>query len=132
MEITVTHEQARVPVTVLHLKGNFDTSSADLLVQQVEKEMQAGGKDMLVDLTEVPYMSSAGLRAINSVYKMVRGTTTPEGEAAIHKGVADGSYKAPHLKLLNPNKNVKEVLHMTGYDMFIEIHQHMKEALASY
>jgi hypothetical protein len=34
--------------------------------------------------------------------------------------------------LLKPSKSVAEVLRMSGYDMFLEIHQDLKKAIASF
>ena len=48
------------------------------------------------------------------------------------KGLRDGTFKSPHLKLVAPNPTVHEVLKVSGFDMYLEIHRNLKEALASF
>ena len=127
MEFKVTQEQGRVPVTVIHLNG--DLRSDEELTQKAKEAFEAGARDILLDLTDVRFMSSAGLRALHAIFTMLR---EDKSEEEINKGIAAGTYKSPHFKLLNPNKNVKEVLGLTGYDMFLDIHTNTKEAIASF
>ena len=48
------------------------------------------------------------------------------------QGLRDGTFKSPHLKLVNPTRHVREVLSMAGLDMFLEIYPNLKDALASF
>ena len=130
MDIVVSQEQGKVPVTVFHLKGPFVWDEE--LIAQAQKAFAAGGRNILVDLTEVPYMSSQGLRALHSLYMLLRTDAPGESNAAVSAGVSAGTYTSPHLKLLKPSKSVAEVLRMSGYDMFLEIHQDLKKAIASF
>ena len=77
-------------------------------------------------------MSSAGLRVLHTIFIMLRSDVPEENDAAVRKGLADGTFKSPHLKLLNPSKNNREVLRTAGFDMFLEIHDDLKQAVASF
>jgi len=44
----------------------------------------------------------------------------------------DGTFKSPHLKLLNPQPAVQQALRMAGFDMFLETHANLEEAVASF
>ena len=132
MEISITREQGRVPVTVLHVKGDVNVATADQFRAQVQQAYDDGARDILIDLTQVSLVSSAGLRVLQDIFNMLRSESPQESDAAMRKGLADGTFKSPHLKLLNPNKNVRQVLHMAGFDMFLEIHEDLKEAVASF
>ena len=128
MEITSTQENGRVPVTRFAISGSFNRDEP--LLPMAQAAFEDGARNMLIDLSETVFISSAGLRALHSIYVLLRDQAeTPE---AVNKGLRDGSYHSPHLKILNPNKNVLEVLKMAGYDMFIEIHDDLSRALASY
>jgi anti-anti-sigma factor len=131
MEITISDQQGRVPVTVLHVKGKVTAQTADQLQAQAQQAHDDGARDMLIDLADVELLSSSGLRALHNIFNMMRGDSPEESDQAIRKGLADGSYKSPHLKLLKPQKHVREALKMTGYDMFLEIHGNLKDAIAS-
>jgi len=131
MDIIVTKEQARVPVTVLTLKGRLDASSHEQFRATAEKEIENGARQMAIDFSNVDYMSSAGIRAINQIFDLLRPHTT-SSEEAMQQGVRDGSYKSPNLKLANPKPAVIESMKMVGLDMFLEIHPDLKSALAAF
>ena len=102
MELTVSQEQGRVPVAVMHVKGNIDSTSYQEFQTCAEKLIAEGAKNLLIDLHDVPYMSSAGLRSLNQLYNKLREGS--ENKDAVSKGVTAGTYKSPHLKLLSPNR----------------------------
>ncbi|HXF61989.1 MAG TPA: STAS domain-containing protein [Caldilineaceae bacterium] len=127
MEIEVSREQGRVPVSVLRLKGAL--ISEEELQQRAKEEYDAGARYMLLDLSDVPYMASAGLRALHFIYSLLR----PSGDAAeARKGLVEGTYTSRHLKLLKPSKHAQEALQVAGYDMFIESFQDRAQAIASF
>lgn len=130
MEITVSHEQARVPVAVLHLQGSL--VAEEELQETAQKLYDSGVRNMLIDLTHVPYIASAGLRALHYIYRLLRTDAPGESDETVKRGIAAGTWTAPHLKLLNPTHPALEVLKMTGYDMFLEIHRDRKKAIASF
>jgi len=130
MEIAVSQEQGRVPVTVMHVKGNVDSDSYLQFQSAVLDMVNNGAHNILLDLKDVPYMSSAGLRALNVIYNALR--EKDENSDQVSKGVTAGTYKSPHLKLLSPSKRVMETLKMSGFDMFLEIHSNLKNAIASF
>lgn len=131
MEITVSQPEAHVPVTVVHLSGNLDSASYEQLQTRANGLINAGTRNLLLDLSGVPYMSSAGLRALNSIYKQLREDSA-ESNQAVAKGLSAGTYKSRHLKLLNPTRRVLETLKMSGMDMVLDIHHSLKDALASF
>ncbi|MFZ5902845.1 MAG: STAS domain-containing protein [Chloroflexota bacterium] len=130
MEILVSQEQGRVPVTVFKVKGNIDSATYQQLAAQARQAFEGGMKNLLLDLSEAPYVSSAGIRALNDMILMLK--TSAESDEAMNKGIADGSFKSPHVKLLNPNRNVAEVLRLAGMDMLLEVHQDYRHAIASF
>jgi anti-anti-sigma factor len=133
MDITVSHEQGRVPVTVFRIKGDLNMATSEQLRTEARQAFESGARNLLLDLSDVPYMSSAGIRTLNDIFSLLRVKDAPnESDEALRKGLSDGTFKSPHLKLLNPNRNVLEVLNMAGVDMFLEIHRNLKEAVASF
>jgi anti-anti-sigma factor len=132
MEITTTQEQGRVPVTVFHLKGELDAVFAEQLRQQGREAIASGTRYLLLDLAEVPYIASAGLRAFQEFFTLLREGSEDEGDKDIHQGLRDGTYKSPNLKLLNPTRHAVEALSTAGFDMFLEIHHNLRDAVASF
>lgn len=132
MDINVTQEQGRVPVAVLHVAGNTDSASADELEKKVVELIDGGARYLVLDLSKVPYMSSAGLRVLQTAFTKLRSMSASESDKEMYRQIADGSFKSPHLKLLNPTKEVLEVLRMSGFDMLVSIERDLKTAVASF
>lgn len=132
MDIVVSQEQGRVPVTVFRIKGRLDAASRDKLQAQAQQAIAAGKRNLLIDLSGVDFMSSAGLHALHQILDLLRADLSPEDNEAMKKGLRDGTYKSPNLKLLNPNPHVLQTLQIAGFDMFLEIHHNLKDAVASF
>jgi hypothetical protein len=130
VEITVSQAQGRVPVTVFHIKGAI--TSNEELEQQARAAFDGGMRNLLLDLSDVPYMATSGLRALHSIYTLLRSDRSDESDEAVRIGIASGTFVSPHLKLLKPSPHVLQALKVAGYDMFLEIHRDHKRALASF
>jgi len=124
--------QGRIPVAVIHLKGQIDASTYEQFQASAEKAYQDGARSLLLDLSEVSFISSAGLRALHNIYKLYNDNPSKESSEAIKKGLSDGTYKARQLKLLNPQEDVFKVLKMAGFDMYLDIFHSQKEAISAF
>jgi anti-anti-sigma factor len=134
MEIKVSKESARVPVTVLHVDGNIDSSTYDKFQSTAKQIIDEGTRYILVDLSHAPFVSSAGLRALHAIFNELR-TRNPEANLSdeqMRKGISAGTYKSPHLKLLNLSPETRTAFETSGFDMYIETYTDMKTALASF
>ena len=134
MEIKVSTENGRVPITVLHVDGNIDSATYQTFQSKVNELIQGGAQYLLVDLSHTPYVSSAGFRALHQIFNDLR-TRQPSSnlsEEEVKKGISAGTYKSPHLKLLNLSKETRTTFEMSGFDMFIETYDDKKAAIASF
>lgn len=132
MQLKVSTENARVPVTVVHVEGNIDSASYEAFLSGVEEAINAGARHVLIDLSKVPFVSSAGLRALNILLNRLRALTPDVSDEEMRKGINDGSYKSPHLKLLNPSRETATTLDSSGFSMFIQEFHDLHTALASF
>jgi anti-anti-sigma factor len=136
MDIKIAQISGKLPVAVMHLHGDVDGSNYQRVIDSARELCDSGARDILVDLREVPFLSSAGLVALHSIALMVRGEapTNREGSwGALHaidrereRGIQ------PHVKLVGPQPKVNRVLEMAGFTRFIEVHPDMDAALASF
>ncbi len=136
MEITVSKQQGKVPVTVVQPHGDIDASNYTELVEQVEGLIKGGAKDFIVDLSDVAFMSSAGLVALHSMAMTLRGETPvdPSKGWATLKSMdrSRDSGVQRHLKLLNPQVYVADTFEKAGFMQFFEVFTDMKTAVAAF
>ena len=133
MEIKVTTETARVPVTVAHVDGNVDISTADVFQASVLSLIESGARHILLDMEHVPFMSSAGLRALHQIFNKLREVNKDDlTDEEMKKGIGEGRYKSPHLKLLNLSENTKVAFNTAGFDMYIATFTDRQAAINSF
>jgi anti-anti-sigma factor len=134
MEIKVSTENGRVPVTVMHIDGNIDSSTYEVFSAKADELIKSGTRYILIDLSHSPFVSSAGLRALHGIFNQLRALhpDTNLSEEEIKKGISAGTYKSPHLKLLNLSKEAHTSFTLSGFDMFIEAYTDREKALASF
>jgi anti-sigma B factor antagonist len=131
MQITTSKENARVPVTVVHVTGTVDSSNYEQLQARIDEIIQGGAHNLVLDLHGVDYMSSAGMRVLNHAYTALRDRTESDSQA-VGRAISAGTYRSAHLKLAGLRPRVHEVLKMGGFDMFLDIHPDIHSALASF
>lgn len=134
MEIKVFTEHGRVPVTVLHVDGNIDSSTFEAFQSKADELIESGARYFLVDLSHAKFISSAGLRAFNNIFNQLRALhpDTNLSDEDVKKGIRAGTYKSPHLKLLNLSDEARTAFELAGFDMFIETFTDLKTAIAAY
>ena len=134
MDIQVHTESGRVPVTVMHVHGNIDSSTYQDFESKAEELIKEGTRYILVDLSHSGFISSAGFRALNHIFKKLR-EVHPEANLSdeeMKKGISAGTYKSPHLKLLKMSPETRTAFEMSGFDMYIDTFTDLKTAIASF
>lgn len=136
MNISTTKEAGRVDVTVLRVEGQLDGQSYQNLIEKAKELFNAGARDFILDLTDLTYISSAGLVALHSIALMVKGEEMPDTEHgwSTYRSMGRGSEAGlqAHIKLLNPREEVKNVLEMVGFDRLFEMFTDRNEAVKSF
>lgn len=136
MDISVSHAQGNVPVTILKLDGQLDGQNYQDLIVKAQEVYRAGSRDLLLDLSDLTYISSAGLVALHSVALMVKGEELPDTEggwsAYRSMGRSSEAGMQKHIKLLNPRPEVTNVLEMVGFNRAFEVFMNLDEAVKSF
>ncbi|MGZ8940844.1 MAG: STAS domain-containing protein [Limisphaerales bacterium] len=134
MNIKVSVENGAVPVTVVHVDGDIDASTYEQFQARLTELIDGGTRHMLIDLSHTPFVSSSGLRALHFAFNKLReiDTANPMSGEEVRRGISAGTYKSPHLKLLNPSTETKSTFELSGFDMFIETFDDRQTALASF
>lgn len=66
------HEQQQDGVLILRISDQIDSTTGPILGEKLEAVIGAGHVHLVLDLKEVPYISSAGLRVLSMALKAVR------------------------------------------------------------
>ena len=136
MEITVFTQEGKVPVTVVKPRGDIDASNYADLVTKVEALVKGGAQDFVIDLSDVPFMSSAGLAGLHTLAMMLRGEQliNPEAGWAVFKSMdrSRESGMQKHIKLLNPQEGVAVTFEKAGFTLFFEVFKDLQTAVASF
>ena len=134
MDIQVRTENGSVPVTVMQVNGNLDSNSYESFEKQVSEQIENGARYILMDFSNCKFISSAGFRALNKIFKQLRQVhpDTNVTEADMKQGIRAGTYKSPHLKLLNLSPESRSVFEMSGFDMYLDTFSSLDTALASF
>ncbi|HEX9115615.1 MAG TPA: STAS domain-containing protein [Anaerolineae bacterium] len=132
MQITVSYEPGERAVAILRVVGEINVASADGLVEASRKALDDGHRNQLLDLTEVPYISSYGIRALSEIFTMLRTGQPGDDDASLDRDLRGGGFVVSHLKLLKPTPQVWKVLQLSGVDMFLECYQDRETAIAAF
>lgn len=100
-------------VLLFELQGRVDTTTADSLGAALNKGIEDGHSQIVLDLSRVEYMSSAGLRELVAALKR------------LHNGRGD-------LRLAALSERVQEVLELAGLDEIFKIFPTQVEAVGSF
>jgi anti-anti-sigma factor len=119
-DFKITKEQMRVsvPVTVFHICGWLDAQSEDLLLGAARTAYEEGARYLLLEMSELDTLTSAGIRSIQKVYQMY----TPKEE----------HMKVSHLKLCNAPPQIYNVLGITGFLHNVPMYESVSTALESF
>ncbi len=108
MEINIkTVDDVKIAV----LQGDIDASTAPSVTQEVLPLVEPG-KRIILDMTEVPFMSSAGLRVLLSLYRQT-------------------SVKEAKLLLVGLNEELQDTMSVTGFLEHFQVSDTLDEALAA-
>jgi anti-anti-sigma factor len=118
LKITKELVQGNVPITVFTLRGWLDAQGEESLLAAARDAYDAGSRFLLLDLSEVDTLTSAGMRAIQKVYKLY----TP----------ADEHFKVARVKLCNAPPQVYHVLGVTGFLQNIPNYETAQAAIDSF
>jgi len=98
--------------TILTPSGRLDTITSASFERDVHAALDAGASRLLLDLSEVTYMSSAGLRVALLAAKRLR---TSGGK----------------LTLCVPQASIASLFEISGFNTFLSIHRDLAGALSA-
>ncbi|HKJ38341.1 MAG TPA: STAS domain-containing protein [Anaerolineales bacterium] len=126
--ITTSQIQGNVSATVLHLAGHLHGDTEQNLVDRARQAYEDGTRHLLLELSELDVLSSAGLRAIQNIFKLF----TPEEDVEIMRQHGDEPYKSPYFKIVCAKPEIYYILNITGFLQNILIYNNLADATISF
>jgi len=118
LKISSEQTQADVPVTVFRLRGWLDAQSEEHLLEAARNAYDGGARYLLIDMSDLDTLTSAGMRALQKVYQIF----TPK----------EDHFRVAHLKLCNAPPQIYNVLGITGFLQNIPMYESLDTALQSF
>ena len=134
MEIEVSIHEAREPVAVMGIKGNIDASNFVEVINQAQEIYKRPVHNLILDLSAVPFISSAGRVAIHKISLIYSGGQQ-EVEQEGKETRPDFTHNAnarKRVKLLNPQPGVDQTLEMAGLKLFFKVFKDLEVAIQSF
>ena len=128
LNITTSQIQGDLPVTILHLSGHLHGNTESELLDRARQAQEDGSKYLLLDLSGVEVLTSAGLRAIHNIFNLF----TPHDDRQLIQKRGEEPYKSPYFKLVCPNPQIYYILNIAGFLQNILIFNNIDEATNSF
>src|SRR3954469_19590106 len=137
LQTTVEQVEGPTPVTVVALDGELDGATYEGVIDTIRGLYAAGTRKLLLDLSDLSFISSSGLVAIHSAMRLMRGEAPPDTEQgwealrAIRDEVDDGRAHTS-LRVCGTQDAVQKVLDRTGLGPLIPTYPDRATALADF
>ena len=121
---------------ILDLDGELDASNYLDVIERVRQLYKDGARQLVIDLSDLSFLSSSGLVSLHSAALVMRGEEPPSpdlGWSAFHAIATDVEQGFETCcKLVNPKGRVLKTLEMTGFNTFLEIFDDTDSAVRSF
>ncbi|HEY6041547.1 MAG TPA: STAS domain-containing protein [Anaerolineae bacterium] len=114
MSFSVTTKELK-RVDLVQVTGRVDSATAPQLEQALQKTIDAGRYNIVVDLADAEYMSSAALRALISAQKQVK------------HGMRSGD-----VRIANMPDRIRKAFELAGFLELFQIHESEADAVGSF
>ena len=116
-------------VHAMHLAGSLTVNTEAEFLAAVRRLRDAGTDRLVVELSGVELVTSAGLRALHAALLLF----TPRAEVETFQRAHPGEqFKSPAFKLAGAVPNVHSILNMAGFLHTIPIYPDLQQALDSF
>jgi anti-anti-sigma factor len=110
MQIEITEHKR---VSVVTVSGRVDGSTAGDFEDALNKLIRSGNNNIVLDLADVDFVSSAGLRVLVNTHKAVKGSSG-------------------NIVIANPSQQVVDTLDIAGLDVLFEKYEDRETAVGSF
>lgn len=112
--VEISHVQRQPPVTIFHLQDRVNLGNFAELEELAKEAYSYGVRDVVIDLSKTPSMTSIGIRALIVIHRML------------------SQDRGQHLKLAAATPEIREMLEIAGVTQQIEMFSTVEEAVNSF
>jgi anti-anti-sigma regulatory factor len=118
-----------IPVTIIKINERVNLSNTNELEAIARQEFENGMRNLILDLSATPSITSAGLRSIVVIYRLL-SQAAPTGPTL--SDTLNRPKKSPYFKLLCPTPEVRRILEIAAMDTRFEIYDELQPAIDSF
>jgi len=118
-------------VAIIQLYGAMNVKQ---FITDAQKLYDAGTRNLVLDMSELTFIGSAGISALHKIALVYceEDPPTSKDEQSITDESENNVRCQEHIKLLNPNEAIQDVLDIVGIKPFFAIFTDLDEAVASF
>lgn len=131
MEIDVRIHQANEAIAIMSVKGEINASNFIQVSDKAQELYMNPARNLIIDLSDVPDISSTGLAAIHKIALLYSGVPQNVKQDA-NPDFTHSSNARKHVKLLNPQPEVERTIETAGLKLFFKIFKDLDSAIASF
>ena len=132
MEITVTIHQAEQPIAIMQVKGEISAASYMEVVNKAQELFGNPVRNLIIDLSEVSAVSSAGLVGLHKIALIYSGVPQQVDDDDSRPDFTHNSNARKFVKLLNPQPAVDDALRTAGLKLFFKVYTDLGTAIESF
>jgi anti-anti-sigma regulatory factor len=134
MEIAVSIHQSDHPIAILQIKGEINASNFMEIVNKAQELYDNPARNLIIDLSEVPSVSSTGLVALHKIALVYSGVPqqVEADKDEIRPDFTHSSNARKYVKLLGPQPEVDKALTSAGLKLFFKVFTDLESAIKSF
>jgi anti-anti-sigma regulatory factor len=131
MEIDVTFHGGTEPIAIMRPRGEINATNFMDVSDRAQELYMNPARNLILDLSDVTAISSAGLVAIHKVALLYSGVPQDVLQDS-NPDFTHSSNARKHVKLLNPQPQVDTTLQNAGLKLFFKVFTDLDLAIASF
>ena len=112
--VEISHVQGQPPVTIFHLQDRVNLGNFEEIETLAKEAYSYGLRDLVIDLSRTPSMTSIGIRALVVIHRMF------------------SQDRGRHVKLASATPEIGEMLEIAGITQHIELFPTVDDAVNSF